>query len=74
MNTNDNDEIRALLNRALDKQFQKGLDKHGQGVDVQQEGMDWIEEAVERLWMGVSRGQTPPTKKNSKQIIYFFNQ
>ena len=49
MNTNDNDEIRALLNRALDKQFQKGLDKYGQGVDVQQEGMDWIEEAVEEV-------------------------
>jgi len=47
MNTNDNDEIRALLNRALDKQFQKGLDKYGQGVDVQQEGMDWVEEAIE---------------------------
>jgi len=49
MNTNDNDEIRALLNRALDKQFQKGLDKYGQGVDVQQEGMDWIEEAIEEV-------------------------
>ena len=45
----DNEEIRQLLNSALDKQFNKGLDKYGQGVEVDQPGMDWIEEAVEEV-------------------------
>lgn len=45
----DNVEIRALLNSALDKQFGKGLAKYGQGVEIDQPGMDWIEEAVEEV-------------------------
>ena len=45
----DNEEIRKLLNSALDKQFNKGLAKYGQGVEVDQPGMDWIEEAIEEV-------------------------
>ena len=45
----DNEEIRQLLNSALDKQFNKGLAKYGQGVEVDQPGIDWIEEAIEEV-------------------------
>ena len=45
----DNEEIRETLNRALDKQFAKGIEKYGHGVEIDQGGLDWLEEAVEEL-------------------------
>ena len=45
----DNEEIRQLLNKALDKQFNKGIEKYGHGVEVDDPQLDWIEEAVEEV-------------------------
>lgn len=45
----DNEKIRETLNNALDKQFKKGIKKYGHGVDVNQNNIDWIEEAIEEI-------------------------
>lgn len=45
----DNEEIRETLNKALDKQFAKGIKKYGHGVEIEQDSLDWLEEAVEEM-------------------------